>query len=458
MREVGITTGNPRVTSGYLTRTRVSRDHGYRLRVVTATGYPRVRVSVLPVAGLAGAGGFDGSRRLVFRKGGLSKSYTTSEYKINAKSRQKSRTVDFEYKEEHHLVEGVVHHYDPSEHEHEEWTKVKLEHVFLARVVAWRTSRAAGATSPSRGSCQDSRRLWESTTSKLLRKEYGEATRAKYFERDIQSGVPTLTQAGREALEAEIKYERDDENEDGVERIMVHQALPPRDKDRQSRAASIAVTAISRVYKGPGGPRRGDVVGSTRVGSVILFDLSGILGSLYLETHVRQQDSKGGLDLKASTCATCLLILNERPIAISTNSTTIVVMARGTSSPSPPGVVIAFNVVAPSPSLMVAPLPSWSPRHRRRCHRSIASCDCVVVAAAIVITLSCKDQWGQCLGTSGPQAICEAIGGVDRDVMSIVTWDQQKTVDEKNPTQPKQKPIASRKSGSWAFVTGVAKA
>jgi len=29
----------------------------------------------------------------------------------------------------------------------------------------------------------------------------------KYFEKDIQSGVPTLTQAGRVALEAEIRYE-----------------------------------------------------------------------------------------------------------------------------------------------------------------------------------------------------------------------------------------------------------
>jgi hypothetical protein len=29
----------------------------------------------------------------------------------------------------------------------------------------------------------------------------------KYFEQDIQSGVPTLTQAGRVALEAELKYE-----------------------------------------------------------------------------------------------------------------------------------------------------------------------------------------------------------------------------------------------------------
>jgi hypothetical protein len=36
---------------------------------------------------------------------------------------------------------------------------------------------------------------------------------AKYFEKDIQSGVPTLTQAGRVALEEELRYE--DEVADG---------------------------------------------------------------------------------------------------------------------------------------------------------------------------------------------------------------------------------------------------
>ncbi|KAH9166509.1 hypothetical protein EDB89DRAFT_2115822 [Lactarius sanguifluus] len=197
-----------------------------------------------------------------------------------------------EYKEEswlgkpHYLVEGVVHRYDPSEHEHEEWTKVK--HVPPARVVAyfegcWRNvvrwrfatpaSDGSGRSTPSSGGKaahptewttlidltplqavpkivrpisrqlpSESRRLWESVTSKLLSKEYGEATRAKqvieqrqrdeaadrkrrgvefvprYFEKDIQSGVPTLTQAGREALEAEIKFGHEDGNEDGVER------------------------------------------------------------------------------------------------------------------------------------------------------------------------------------------------------------------------------------------------
>ena len=36
----------------------------------------------------------------------------------------------------------------------------------------------------------------------------------RYFEKDIQSGVPTLTQAGRDALDEEIKYEDEDEDRD----------------------------------------------------------------------------------------------------------------------------------------------------------------------------------------------------------------------------------------------------
>jgi len=40
----------------------------------------------------------------------------------------------------------------------------------------------------------------------------------RYFEKDIQSGMPTLTQAGREALEAEIKYEHEHEDENGAGR------------------------------------------------------------------------------------------------------------------------------------------------------------------------------------------------------------------------------------------------
>jgi len=195
-----------------------------------------------------------------------------------------------EYKEEswlgkpHYLIEGVVHRYNPSEHEHEEWTKVK--HVPAARVVAyfegcWRNlvrwrpaSDGSGRSTPSsdakgkptttewttlvdltplqpvpktvrpisRQLPNESRRLWESVTSKLLSKEFGEATRAKhvieqrqrdeaaerkrrgvefvprYFEKDIESGVPALTQAGQEALEAEIKYESEGIDEGGVGR------------------------------------------------------------------------------------------------------------------------------------------------------------------------------------------------------------------------------------------------
>ena len=120
-----------------------------------------------------------------------------------------------------------MHRYDPSEHEHEEWTKVR--HVPPARAVAyfegcwrnvvrWRpvavaavTSDGSGRSTPSSDSKggkatewatlidltplqavpktvrpisrqlpTESRRLWESVTSRLLSKEYGEATRAKH--------------------------------------------------------------------------------------------------------------------------------------------------------------------------------------------------------------------------------------------------------------------------------------
>lgn len=36
----------------------------------------------------------------------------------------------------------------------------------------------------------------------------------RYFEKDIQSGVPTLTQAGRDALDEELKHEDEDEDKD----------------------------------------------------------------------------------------------------------------------------------------------------------------------------------------------------------------------------------------------------
>lgn len=191
-----------------------------------------------------------------------------------------------EYKEEswlgraHFLVEGVIHTYDEGSTEHEEWTKVK--HVPTARVVAvfdgcwrnhirWRRTAAsppAPSTSLSTTSSptpsfsapslseteyatlvdlstlfvvpkkvrplerqlpNESRKLWHAVTTRLLAKEYGEATKAKlaieqkqrdeagerkrkgaqfipqYFEQDISSGVPVLTAAGRKAVEEELK-------------------------------------------------------------------------------------------------------------------------------------------------------------------------------------------------------------------------------------------------------------
>lgn len=118
-----------------------------------------------------------------------------------------------------------MHRYVPSEHEHEEWTKVK--HVPPARVVAylegcWRNtvrwrlaSEGSGRSTPSSENAKgskpttmewatlidltplqpvpktvcpisrqlpnESRRLWESVTSRLVSKEYGEATRAKHI-------------------------------------------------------------------------------------------------------------------------------------------------------------------------------------------------------------------------------------------------------------------------------------
>ncbi|KAI0318793.1 hypothetical protein OF83DRAFT_1114044 [Amylostereum chailletii] len=75
----------------------------------------------------------------------------------------------------------------------------------------------------------ESRRLWDAVTARLTRKEFGEATKAKvaieqkqrddaaarkskgvefvpaYFETDISSGKPTLTEEGRKALEEELK-------------------------------------------------------------------------------------------------------------------------------------------------------------------------------------------------------------------------------------------------------------
>ena len=127
------------------------------------------------------------------------------------KDGQKLRAV-IEYKEEswlgkaHFLLEGVIHTYDPKETVHEEWTRVK--HVPKDRVLAvfdgsWRgrvrwkrvdapdseyatlldlstlhiipkTVRPLEKQLPN-----ESRKLWENVTSRLLNKEYSEATKHK---------------------------------------------------------------------------------------------------------------------------------------------------------------------------------------------------------------------------------------------------------------------------------------
>jgi len=77
----------------------------------------------------------------------------------------------------------------------------------------------------------ESRKLWESVTSRLVNKEFGDATREKvaieqkqrdeaaerkrrgiefvprYFEKDIDPGFPTLTAEGRKAVSEELKEE-----------------------------------------------------------------------------------------------------------------------------------------------------------------------------------------------------------------------------------------------------------
>jgi len=190
----------------------------------------------------------------------------------------------------HFLLEGVIHTYMEGETDHEVWTKVK--HVPQSRVVAefdgswkhrirWRRVNTSPRTSsstptlsinsgnsmrsglasalsfPSSSSTtkeayntlldlstlkvvpktvrplekqlpDESRKLWEGVTSKLLEKEFGDATKEKvrieqkqrddaaerkrkgaefipkYFEKDWISGVPTLTAEGRKAVDEEL--------------------------------------------------------------------------------------------------------------------------------------------------------------------------------------------------------------------------------------------------------------
>lgn len=186
--------------------------------------------------------------------------------------KQRLRAV-IEYKDEswigkaHFLVEGVIHTYDEGDTEFEQWTKVK--HVPQSYVLAhfdgcWRGQirwRRMDSASGSRSSVSlsitseyetlvdlsalqvvpkvvrplekqlpnESRKLWDNVTSRLLNKEYSDATKHKlvieqrqrdeaserkrkgqefiphYFEKDISSGVPVLTAEGRKALEEELR-------------------------------------------------------------------------------------------------------------------------------------------------------------------------------------------------------------------------------------------------------------
>lgn len=174
---------------------------------------------------------------------------------------EKLRAI-IEYKEEswlgkaHFLAEGVIHTYDPNGTEHQEWTRVK--HVPRSRVLAvfdgsWKHRiRWKRVNSPSseystlidlstlhaipksvrpleRQLPDESRKLWENVTNGLLSKEYSEATKhklaieqrqrdeaaerkrkgiqfvPKYFESDFESGLPTLTAEGHQALDEELK-------------------------------------------------------------------------------------------------------------------------------------------------------------------------------------------------------------------------------------------------------------
>ncbi|EIM81944.1 uncharacterized protein STEHIDRAFT_65725 [Stereum hirsutum FP-91666 SS1] len=167
-----------------------------------------------------------------------------------------------EYKEEswlgksQYLIEGCIHTYNPSSSDHVEWTRVK--HVPKALILAnlegsWRgTVRWRSSPDDSkdwnvlldlnhlnvvpktvrpleRQLPDESRKLWEKVTNKLVGKEFGEANKykqaieqrqreeaaerkkkgvefvPKYFEKDIESGMPMLTEEGRRAIEEELR-------------------------------------------------------------------------------------------------------------------------------------------------------------------------------------------------------------------------------------------------------------
>ncbi|KAG8897225.1 hypothetical protein FRB99_008355 [Tulasnella sp. 403] len=180
-----------------------------------------------------------------------------------SKSGQNLRAI-IEYKDEswigrpQFLIEGCIHTYDPksTKKEWEGWTRVK--HVPSKPVAAtfdgsWRKKvewKKAGSNTVAtlididllsvvpktvrpleQQLPNESRKLWEGVTSNLLSKNYGEATKVKqaieqrqrdiaaqrkakniefvptYFEADISSGKPALTEAGRKAVQEELVFD-----------------------------------------------------------------------------------------------------------------------------------------------------------------------------------------------------------------------------------------------------------
>ncbi|TFK91645.1 hypothetical protein K466DRAFT_582628 [Polyporus arcularius HHB13444] len=185
---------------------------------------------------------------------------------------EKLRAI-IEYKEEswlgkaHFLLEGVIHEYDPKETVHEEWTRIK--HVPKDRVLAvfdgswrgrirWKRVDASDSEYATlidvstlhvipksvrpleKQQPNESRKLWENVTDKLVKKEYSEATKhklaieqkqrddaaerkrkgvdfvPKYFEPDISTGIPMLTEEGCKAIEEELAETADHRLEDSA--------------------------------------------------------------------------------------------------------------------------------------------------------------------------------------------------------------------------------------------------
>ncbi|KAH9941160.1 uncharacterized protein BXZ73DRAFT_98372 [Epithele typhae] len=181
-----------------------------------------------------------------------------------------------EYKEESWLgkaqfaLEGVIHTYDPKGSAHAEWTKVKhvpRENVLAVFDGSWRGEirwKRVDAPDSEYATLLDvstlhivpktvrplekqlpdeSRKLWDNVTSRLLKKEYNDATKYKlqieqkqrddaaerkrtgvefvpqFFEKDILTGAPQLTAAGRKALEEELAEDAEHELEPTTPKI-----------------------------------------------------------------------------------------------------------------------------------------------------------------------------------------------------------------------------------------------